>query len=441
MKYRCAHCSHVFELEDRDFRRCPNCFWTTSIVALEQESAGGGETVVPRAPVVQPESEKAHTRSRFGPRLVIPLFAIGILGAFSFVLLRLGVPVPQFSSVAELIPKKQVKPFIPSMTAAKSKVMPPAESFLAEQEIKELMEPLQVTIPRQLSADEEEILKKQVSVPSQLAEKPTLRIWSKEDFEKLIQSEQDQTKIKLGWSYVRSLVKTFESAYPAAFEALDKGDYVLAREFFLTSLSFRVYRNNPVRHRAIALVMLRPFVNDVIGKIATLNQYLLSQSLTQEARAVFESYQGIFPVLELQEWDRALQLIEELREKMRTFEERPQAAEVAYPPVFGTLDPEIQAAIRSEAVPKPEAALNLKPLTIDLGLKETIVRQNTTESLLEAQKRSEDVSRLLAAKNWSQAHETLRSMEYPPELADEARKKMALIDKMLALQEAGAKQK
>ncbi|MBI4358270.1 MAG: hypothetical protein HY584_03130, partial [Candidatus Omnitrophica bacterium] len=421
MRYRCTHCSHVFELREQEFQRCPNCFWTTSLAPFQAEGEQKTVTEVSKPPVSEPSSPKWNAK----PFVTFIILMVAV-GTSLFLWFKAGRPIPKFAAqfpteIPKAIwPKPDLSKVIPQPKPSKA-----LDSFLTKEERTELSQSFQVTIPRKLSEDEEEILKKQVSFPANFAEKPKLEKWDKGDFEKMIKSEQDKRKIRLGWWYVRSLTKTFESHYAGAFDAYDAGNDELARALFIRTLSFPIYRNDVKFHRAVALVMLRPYINDVIGKIALINQYLLTQNLAAEVRALFESYEALFPVFELQEWDRALQLMEELKKKIEVFESRPQNTQVSYPPAFGLLDAEIQAAIQAEAAPKPEAAVNLKALQIDLGLKEKVVRQNTPGELVKIQKQYELAMQDLKEGDWLSARDSFRAIEHPPELAAEAKKKLA----------------
>ncbi|MBI3999210.1 MAG: zinc ribbon domain-containing protein [Candidatus Omnitrophica bacterium] len=434
MKYRCSHCNHQFELSDREFQRCPNCFWTTSLVPLE----GGSEKMPASDPAVHSASKSSPKRS-MPKEFIFFLVALVGIGVFSFVL------VQNWGRVQSVWPKFSAQ--IQNQTPQKpesEKAIPKVKSqeilkLLTSEEQAELVRPFQITIPRQLSEDEEAILKKQVSPPAKLAEKPKLTPWKKEDFEKMLETEQKQRQILLGWWYVRGVTKIFEDHYPPAVVAFEKDDYAKARELFIKSLAFPVYRNDVKLHRAVALVMLRPYINDVIGKIATLNQYLIGQTLATDAKAIFESYQALFPVLELQEWNRALELITGLKQKIAAFENHPQGSQTQYPSAFGEIDAEIQSAIQAEAAPKPEGAVSLRAFVIDLDLKEKVVRQNTPEELSKVQKQYEQALQLLGEGNWQEAETALQSIEYPSELVADAKQKLALIEKALAFQEAGMK--
>ena len=70
-------------------------------------------------------------------------------------------------------------------------------------------------------------------------------------------------------------------------------------------------------------------------------------------------------------------------------------------------------------------------------------RNEVLRAMLDAgfidQRQYEEASRLLADGNWQAAREKLRAIEFPPELANEAKKKLALMDQANALREAGGK--
>ena len=241
--------------------------------------------------------------------------------------------------------------------------------------------------------------------------------------------------IQLGWSYVKGVIKVFEQNYPAAISFAEKGDYLKARNSLIDALMIPVYRNNKQLHRAVALVILRPYLNDVIGKIAMINQYLTAQQYSGEVKSIFDSYQALFPVLELQEWDKALETVTKLNERTKALENQPKQQEVQYPGSFGKLDQEIQQAILNEAAPKPEGAINLKALLVDLDLKEKIIRANTQQELTKIQKQYDQAVKLLEADEWEEARNSLAAIQFPPELAEDAKVKMEQIDKIFAFED------
>ena len=219
----------------------------------------------------------------------------------------------------------------------------------------------------------------------------------------------------------------------AAVKSFDKGDYLLARDQFLDSLALPIYRSNPQTHRAVVLVLLRPYLNDVIGKIAVLNQYLMGQNYLTDVNAIFTAYQAIFPVLELQEWDKVLGLIRDLKNQINAFDQKPKDQAIIYPASFAGLDPEIQNAVQAEASPKPDAVVNLKAFMVDLDLKEKVVEANTSEGLAGVQRQYQQALSQIEQGNWEEANNLLKSIAFPPELVEDVKTKSDILEKILAL--------
>jgi len=160
MRYRCTHCSHVFELKEREFQRCPNCFWTTSLAPLEAE----GEKKA-ASEVSEPSISKLPS-PRFNAK---PLFIFAVLvvavGTALFLWFRAGKPVPKFAvRFPTGIPKTIWPKADVDKVTSKPKVSKALDLFLTKEERAELSQSFQVTIPRKLSEDEEEILKKQEKI-------------------------------------------------------------------------------------------------------------------------------------------------------------------------------------------------------------------------------------------------------------------------------------
>ena len=375
-----------------------------------------------------PEGKKISTKT---PKAVFFIFPVLILagGIFSIVrsgiLNKLMVYIPHVSPAGQTAePKREVQ----------KKTLQLSAKVLSDEEKKQLTKRFQITIPRQLSEDEESILKKRASFPAKFGEKPKLVAWKKEDLEKMIKNEQKKRGIQLGWSYVKGILNAFEKNYPEAIKAAEGGNYELTRNHFIESLAFPIYRNNRQLHRAVALVILRPYINDVIGKIAVVNQYLIVEQYSGEAKSVFEQYQALFPVLELQEWEKALGLIGQIKERTKALENMPKDAPVAYPPSFAKLDQEVQQAVLSEAAPKPEGAVNLKALMVDLDLKERTVQFNTSEELTKIQKKYDEGVQFIEEGKWGEVGNALSGIDFPPELVDDVKSKLEQIDKVLAVQ-------
>ena len=232
--------------------------------------------------------------------------------------------------------------------------------------------------------------------------------------------------------YTRYLTQLFEKHYLAAAKFAASGDYVLARESLLKSISFHVYQNDVKLHRAVVLVMLRAYINDVIGKITVINQHLANERLKTKAQAIFDAYGSLSSTLDLRDWNKVLGLIQNLRQQVSSFETEAQSMTVDYPSAFAQLDSEIQAAIQKDAAPNLAKSVNFKALLIDLDLKEKVAKQNTAEALAETEKQYEQAFHFIDQKNWQEARKYLDQIAFPPELADDAKKKIELIDKLIA---------
>ncbi len=90
------------------------------------------------------------------------------------------------SQVSEPVKTKTPRPKISTEQVSK---------ILTNDERKQLLTAFHITVPRQLSEDEEAILKKQVSLPAKLSEQPKLVAgWKKDEFEKMVSAEQKKTR-------------------------------------------------------------------------------------------------------------------------------------------------------------------------------------------------------------------------------------------------------
>ena len=418
MKHRCTHCEHIFELEEKAFRRCPNCFWTTSLVPVSRE-----ETIEGPLQVRPAQTLSDHLPKKKKPRFIF-VAVIAVIGALSFWFFIRNVPHSLSTGASS--------PLVTSPALHPEKSSGTTQIKLTEEDRSRLFAPFQMTIPRALTEDEKKMLEKRISPPELSESKPTVSVWSKEDFDSLLEAEQKRRKITLGWMYLRSLKKIFEKHYLPAAEAIRAGNAELARDELVKSLSFPVYQNDLKLFRAVVLVMLRPYINDVIGKIAALNQRGLKENSAKELQHIFHSYDGLFATLAQGKYLDALQEIRALKNQIRTFESRPADTLVRYPASLRTLDPELQNAIRQEAEPKADAVFNSKPILLDLGIKEKVTEQNAPETLKKSQDTFGEAVGLLKESRWEEARTKLRAIEAPPELVEEARERLAMLDRLLS---------
>lgn len=430
MKYQCTHCNHVFESAETEVRHCPKCFWTTSVIPLSDKKADSAKVEV------KEKLPKPATRSK-GPLVIFFILIVITAGIGSYVFFivfqpkRSGTNIKIESSLESASAKAKSLNKKSKEAKEQSKL-----DFLTDEERKQLNARFELQIPRQLSADEEEILKKQVSFSSDLDSRPTLSMWGKEDFKNFLKAEQARKKIPLGGFYIRKLNKLFEERYLKAAELIKAGSYFEAREELLKALMFPVYQNDIKMHRAVALVMLRSYVNDILGKIVAINQYLYNQRLSTQAAGIYKNYQHLFSAIDLKDWDGALSSIKSLRAQAAAFENDARDNNVQYPPTLNSLDQELQAAVVKTTKPDAKKAIDLKGLLIDLDLKERVVKDNQPDSIAEAQKQYRKAFSMIETEDWQGALQKLAEIIFPPELAEDARNKMAIIQKITAVDES-----
>jgi len=360
------------------------------------------------------------------------------LAALSLAFLFRGTIGEVVSSLgSQLTERKNSKEIHVKAPLSQEDIKRDVERALTAEEQMQLREPFEITIPRPFSEDEMEMIHKHVEAPKHVGLEQSVVMWSREDFEAKLEAEEKRRKIPLNWGYRRKIIKLFETHYLAGATSFQNGNYELARDQFIQALSFPVYQNDVKLFRAVVLVMLRPYVNEVIGKLAVINQRSLSQGSMVEIKSIFTSYEMLFTFFDSQDWEKAAHLIASLKKRIHAVDSNPQGEQIQYPPSLATIDAELQNAIRTEASPKSDAIVSWKAILIDLDLKERVFAQNNPDQLRAAQTTFNQAVDLFQQGDWSEAAEKLRAIHSPPELVEEARKRLALIGKVEATQVSG----
>jgi hypothetical protein len=431
MKFKCSHCRHTFELEPKDFQRCPNCFWTTSLEPVggmeNQESSGYKEKLIN-------EAVSASQRKRFKGVKSLVFFVVLASGAY-LLWNQFGKNSKQANFVETLAPlagdvkKQNTKLEISGKKTGK----PKTQVSLSPEDLEKLTEPFQIEIPRFLAAEEKEILENKAVIPNPAFQVAELAMWSEEDFKALLDKEQKERQIPLGGSYVRGLMKTFNSYYIPASEAYAAGQYELTRTKLIESLRFPIYKNDPELYRAVALVMLRPFVNDVIGKILLLNQSLLGARVSNEVSEIYRDYELLLDVLKANDWERGVNLTRQVKASIERFANKPVQDFMQHPPTMSLIDPEIQNAFKTEAAPRLDALINWNELLIDLDLKESVAEKNRPSFLAQVQGAFDQAIELIRLNRLEEAQAKLRAIDFPPEITVEAKKRVQRISEIIAL--------
>ncbi len=436
MKFRCGHCGHVFILSNEDLRRCPKCFWTTALDPLLEDDRADKEV----SRVKTAATQGASSPHFFFSSLAIRIFVVCCVLAFLIGGIILFFKAPVSNALSSI---KKSPLFLPQTSApAPLRIQPPQPKTvlsvvakkpdLTEDEKTQLKMPFQLTIPRSLGEREIDILERRAPSVAGLTQAPTLNFWSLDDFKAFLKSAQEQRKIPLGWAYVRGVTKAFENGYLKAAQFYEQGDYLQARNALLSGLALPVYQNSVEKNRAIALVMLRPYINDVLGKLAAFGGYFAYQQSGDSLRRIDQSYQDLAGAIDSRDWNKASMLAEDLLSRINQYAQAPESSlPPEYPPVFSQIDQEIQTAIiRQARTPAPQGtSTDFSALREDLEAKAKVIRENNEEALMAVQKNHEQAVYLIEREDWRAAYQLLKDISYPEELAGDAAKKIAILEK------------
>jgi len=411
-RFACSHCGHHFESEATEVVVCPNCYWSTS-VKKDQDSPP-----FEKIPLSKTQTLEAS------PEPVRPWLWVG--GGL-FLLLLIGISVlaaRHLKSQDEILHKIDKK---------NAQVIATTQPELA------------------LSSEEQEILARSVSVdpggaPTEkesqiLAIPPFFRSpsqgriaappWDQKQFEEFLKGTQAQYRIPLEWSYRRKLTQLFQTHYLAAAQAFEAKDYRKARDEWIRSLTFPVYQNNLQRHRGVILTLLRPYINDVLSKIGAMNTALTGRGLGAQEEKIRSAYQGLQELLEKQSWEEANAKILEITKLLEGIEKGPRTVEPPpLPKETGLVDADIQEVLLAQAAPLQPGLPDAHSLRQDLIEKEKVIQSRLPEALEGIRKQYEEALALIKSGNGPEAKELLKKIEYPETLAQDARAKIKILDKL-----------
>jgi hypothetical protein len=308
----------------------------------------------------------------------------------------------------------------------------PQDPFLplSAEEREVLFGKMQFEIPRTLTEDESEILSRRVDLAFESAGGSPLPLWSKEQFKDFLENQQRSRGVYFGRGYERKLESMFDEHYVKAGEAWQGGRIEEARSEFLSALVFPIYRNDLKFHRAVALVMLQPFINDVLGKIHRLNAAVLGAQLSDSIRTIRESYDALFGMIKEKAWDKAYAHAQPLAQEVRAADERAKRMELGYPSIYQQIDADIQKGLARQDEALEPISVGLGSILADLRIKGELLKQNTEESLRAVKARYEETVQAIDDGRIDDALGLLKEITFPPELSEDARKKEAILVKV-----------
>lgn len=419
--FTCTHCGHHFETEPSETLICPHCFWSTSVKKTEEVSGA--------APSPEKSALSASIPSSRSPRL---LFWAG--GGFLGLLL-VGVSifaVHHLEKQDKILKSIEVKNSQIIASEAPELALPPREQKILSRKIS-------LNPERELSDSEREILNRRIPFRTRLAQGLSTPPWSEEQFEAFLKGEESHYKIPLEWSYRRKLKKLFKEHYLPAAQAFEAKDFLKARDEWIRSLAFPVYRNDAQRHRGVILTMLHPYVNDTLSKIGMMNVLLTQKDQYGKELKIQESYDALLDLAQKHSWEEANAKVLEIENDLKEIEQAPPS--VSPPPLpkeIPLIDSDIREVLLAQAAPAQAGSRDWEALREDVAVKAKVLQSRIPGTLGVLQKQYEEARAFIENQNWREAKALLEKIDFPEELADDARAKIKILNRWLEKDSAAA---
>ena len=425
-KFVCTHCGNHFEHEPAETLVCPKCYWSTSVKSELEETPGSsaaGQTRPSKTATLEKESSRG------------PWFWVG---GMLFVLLLVGIAYFALSHLKkqdEILHKIETKNAEVIRTQAPELTLSPAQQEILEREVS-------LAADRPVTEKEKEILSPQFSFRSHGAQGISAPPWNEKEFEAFLKNQEAQYKLPLEWSYRRKLKQLFRDHYLPAAAAFEAKDYLSARDGWIRSLTFPVYGNDIRKHRGVVLTMLRPFINDTLAKIGSMNASLTGSDLFAVEGKIKSSYDTLAGLLQKESWEEANAKILELKNQLEETDKLPKA--VNPPPLpkeIALVDSDIREVLLAQVAPAQTSAPDWETLRQDLSAKERIIQAHLPGTLESISRQYGSALLLIKNKSWQEAKEELEKIDYPEEFALDAREKIKVLDQLLHISADTQKEK
>jgi len=428
MSYRfvCDHCGKRFELETSEAKECPFCFWSSS-VKREDELTSGKKGVSCSAKDVAPKACRKFSfenlKYLFRALLfIVLLVAAGFLAYKAYKLFTSSSPKSWRSfSIKPGKDNKQVE-----------KVAAEPLSVLSPQEKEMLTHEMTIPADRVPDPGEQTILGRAVSFQTGWTEKLPSAVWTLEQYQKMIADQEAFYKMPFARSYKKKLEELFKTQYLAAGDAFTKGDVLAARDLWVGSLAFPLYSTDLKKHRAVALTMLRPFINDTLAKVSAMNQSVLDRGKKAKEQVLVVAYQKLTGLIAQKKWQEALTVIAQMIPEVDALRKNamPQEVPPPYPASFGTIDLDLQRPLMDLMSPRPSTIADLQPLQQDLVEKKEVIETFTEAYLKSATEAYRLALGLIRDKKWQEAAQALGAIPGPQLLQQDAAGKIAILEKI-----------
>jgi len=206
----------------------------------------------------------------------------------------------------------------------------------------------------------------------------------------------------------------------------------VARDLWVESLSFPLYSKDLKIHRAVALTMLRPFINDTLSKVSAMNQSLLDRAKKTREQALSGAYQSLNAEIAQKKWKEAIAGIDKMIQEVDALRKdtKPPEAPPQYSEAFGMIDADLQRPLMDLMVPSPSSTLDLQPLQQDLVEKRELMETFTEAYLKGAMALYQTGLAALREEKWVEASQAFGAIQGPPALQQDAMQKMAILVKL-----------
>ncbi|HNX69099.1 MAG TPA: hypothetical protein PLL75_06670 [Candidatus Omnitrophota bacterium] len=425
-RYICNHCDKRFESEDPEPKECPACFWTSS-VKREDELAAEKKPGPTSNKRVGAGLERLVSVLKLFAKIVL-IFAllagVGFLGLKIY--RRVRAASPGGSQAISISFSKDPK------AAAKTAAVAGIDA-LSAQEKEILAREIPVTASRTLGPSEQEILQKTVKLQTGWAEHLPSAAWTLDQYMGMIQNQETAYKMPFARSYKKKLEELFKAKYLPAADAFAKGDILAARNLWMESLGFPLYSKDLLKHRAVALVMLRPFTNDTLAKISAMNQSLADRDLRAQEEVLGAQYQKLMGLIAEKKWNEAFAAAGELEPLVRNAQQKAkvQAPLPQYPASFANIDADIQRPLMGLMNANPPTVADLQPLQQDLIEKKEILETFTEGYVSTVTATYQSALALIRKEKWQEAIPLLESIRGPQPLIEDAARKIAILKKII----------
>lgn len=432
-RFICNHCGKSFQLETPEAKECPFCFWSSSIkrediVAAEKQTS---KHLSQGAVSGKADAKQALSGLKFllkGAFFLALAAGVGFLGVQLYSKWTAAEKKKASNKIAITAQDIQRSEAVQSQAAAALVArLSPSEKEALYREIKlpEKIEP---------GAEEKKILEHTVEFKTGWSEKLPSTIWTLEQYEKMLEEQQKFYKMPFARSYKKKLEELFKTKYLPGGEAFAKGDLLQARDLWVGSLAFPLYSDDLIKHRAVALTMLKPFINDTLAKIGMLNQNLVVKERRMQEEAISREYQGLSDLIAAKKWAEAIKAIDQLKPMLDQLDAAAKQKTVPppYPAAIAMVDQDIQRPLADLLMTNPVPTASLLNLRQNLAEKQDVLSGLTDEQIDLSMQTYRNALVMLREEKWQEAFHVFNSIHSPAILKEDARAKAAILQKIIS---------